>query len=70
MTAEHSLEFGKCMIPRLDMFSNCVKNVIVLVKICSETRVYSQRALSLVNTTKIDIVLSVENRFDVERILL
>ena len=28
MTAVHLLELGKCMVPGLGMFSNCVKNAI------------------------------------------
>ena len=31
MAAEHLLELGKCMVPGLDMFSNCVKNAIASV---------------------------------------
>ena len=31
MAAEHLLEFGKCLVPVLDMFSNCVKNDIASV---------------------------------------
>ena len=33
MIAEHLLEFGKCMVPGLDMFSNCVKNASASVRL-------------------------------------
>ena len=32
MVAVHLLEFGKCMVPGLDMFSNYVKNAIASVR--------------------------------------
>ena len=32
MAAEHLLELGKCMVPGLDMFSNCVKNASASVR--------------------------------------
>ena len=32
MAAEHLLEFGKCLVPVLDNFSNCVKNAIASVR--------------------------------------
>ena len=31
MIAEHLLEFGKCLVPVLDNFSNCVENAIASV---------------------------------------